>query len=285
MKNIITLLIIVIVLISCDSPLDFDPISKETAEQVVVNATIETGSVPGVHLSLSRSVLKNTPYANIENATITIGNNGTDQLLLYQGNGVYQGTEPIVSNTSYDLHISVNGFDLISAREIAPAQIDFLDLEVIENAIYTDNGSVSLLELTIQDDPLTENYYELIIYQMKGDSINFMPMHISDIHITNVSAGSILSQEDESVYQLLLTDELFNGQEFSLETQFYKFDENAPVVIHLKSLSENYYDYLFNKHLTTKNNLDPLSEPISTYSNIENGIGIFAGYSYVEAVR
>jgi hypothetical protein len=52
-------------------------------------------------------------------------------------------------------------------------------------------------------------------------------------------------------------------------------------MVYLKSLEEDYYQYEKSKHLYYENGDgdDPFTEPVLIYSNVENGLGVFGGFS------
>ena len=82
---------------------------------------------------------------------------------------------------------------------------------------------------------------------------------------------------------VLFTDEDFDGQKATLT--FYSllsFDnesQQGKVVGELRTVSKDYYLYHTSLSRQIANKDRPFVEPISVYSNIENGLGIFSGYT------
>ena len=57
--------------------------------------------------------------------------------------------------------------------------------------------------------------------------------------------------------------------------------EHAGFTAYLQVLyiSETYYEYLKTARLHDETRENPFAEPLNVYGNVENGYGIFAGYS------
>ena len=115
--------------------------------------------------------------------------------------------------------------------------------------------------------------------------------------------------------ELLFKDVSFNGQQYELKT-YLRFEEgsiltaffnNAFVLEEnaydskgniirqpgdtagiftlyavLRTTTEEYYQYNFTSDLQASVESNPFAQPVQVYDNIENGLGIFAGYSQVE---
>ncbi|MCD6555944.1 MAG: DUF4249 family protein, partial [Bacteroidales bacterium] len=91
----------------------------------------------------------------------------------------------------------------------------------------------------------------------------------------------------------VFSDELFNGNAYTLKfiADFYNYksdeyvkeinDEQYPVIIVLKLLkvTEAVYNYIFSFNLNEQTRFDPFAQPVQVYSNVENGLGLFSGYT------
>ena len=83
-------------------------------------------------------------------------------------------------------------------------------------------------------------------------------------------------------------DKSFNGKDFRIKILIHqgnilhdrKQRGKGMITVYLNSLSKEFYKYAlsFSEQIETGDN--PFTEPVKVYSNIENGLGVFAGYSY-----
>ena len=82
---------------------------------------------------------------------------------------------------------------------------------------------------------------------------------------------------------MFLSDALFNGRDFEIKLKISKFSfyetDTVLLDVSLEHIAEPYYLYAVssNKYRRTSNN--PFTEPVSVYTNVENGLGIFTGYT------
>lgn len=60
----------------------------------------------------------------------------------------------------------------------------------------------------------------------------------------------------------------------------YVYEKGDSVIVTLVSLEKQYFDFLNTFKQATISAIDPFSQPINVESNINGGLGIFAGYSY-----
>ena len=159
------------------------------------------------------------------------------------------------------------------------------------------------------DPEETENYYELEAtvsylqneYYRDEDTSYFIgnrrfsstPSLKSNDPVVElyVSGKYIISDNSENDYysgqKILFSDQLINGQKYKLNISFVstylisndEYRDSVKVDFHLKSVTKDYFIYmqLLEKHLQVKD--DPLSEPSQAYSNINDGLGILAGFS------
>lgn len=80
---------------------------------------------------------------------------------------------------------------------------------------------------------------------------------------------------------ILLNDDDFNGQTKELLFEIYEYDISIDyptyIVLELLHLSEDYYNYYDAIEKQRNSQSDIFSEPAQSFTNIENGVGIFAG--------
>jgi hypothetical protein len=153
-------------------------------------------------------------------------------------------------------------------------------------------------ELTLTD-PTGENYYLLDLYAEE-----YFPIFYYDSILEAYDYDSIISYgrsynrryayaqnalfENQNWWgdHIIFDDQTFEGQNFELRLEVGDFygerDSNTPKTVYyvvLLNLSKEYFQFLKSLYIQQYNSGDPFSEPSPIYSNIENGYGVFAGYS------
>ncbi|PLX15832.1 MAG: hypothetical protein C0597_08440 [Marinilabiliales bacterium] len=177
--------------------------------------------------------------------------------------------------------------------------------EIIEN---TDTTFYKYrLDITFDDPADKKNYYFLTVSFIQSlDSISIDTLDMDEVWNKEDPFGELSfgwqnisyrlqdannytpRDQDQQMYGPmplngeLINDEKFNGQTktYSLNlwsSEVYPDDFHKYFVIELMHVSEEYYKYYsaISKQLSSQN--DVFSEPAQLYSNVENGIGIFAG--------
>lgn len=86
----------------------------------------------------------------------------------------------------------------------------------------------------------------------------------------------------------LFRDVLFEGQtrEFTLDVVLFAFNEQGEVddlVVTLATISDDYVRYQQTLALQLANEDNPFVEPVRIHTNVEGGLGVFAGYSTASA--
>jgi hypothetical protein len=199
---------------------------------------------------------------------------------------LYEGSSHKVEpGGQYRLEIAVKDQPLIYAATTVPFPVEILGLDTVTTSYDEYNNSPVIdIKLTFADPPDENNFYELYCSVLfKYDSINNPFPQYGSI---SLSLNGIF--ENLSIYNTNLvyfSDKLFNGetislkmQPFSRSTGFLDFLDSL-ICLNLISVSaekakycrsEDRYWYNYNVN-------NAFSEPVSMYSNIVNGAGIFAG--------
>lgn len=292
MKNLFPIILIlsVLTLSNCTKQIDFD--EQDIAPRIVVNSLFTNDSVWSAHISRSVGVLDNTSYTTIDDASVNIFDENTNLVttLTHQGNGLYTsptGVSPL-PNQSYTLEASASGYESVNATNFIPPAVPIYQLDTVTS---TNSNDETILEATItfQDPPNVSNYYMLEVLvkgtweSWEGDSIEFRePLEIScdDINVETVNRFNFGGFENTYLY-LMLKDQNFDGENYALTFSVINYAELKEMElfgeIRLVNTSEAYFNYLtsFNMYQRTINN--PFATPVQVYSNVNNGMGIFAG--------
>ena len=292
MKNLFPIILILsaLTLSNCTKEIDFD--EQDIAPRIVVNSLFTNDSVWSAHISRSVGVLDNTSYTTIDDASVNIFDENANlvTILTHQGNGLYTsptGVSPL-PNQAYTLEASATGYQGVNATNFIPPAVDIFQLDTVTS---TNSNDETILEATItfQDPPNVSNYYMLEVLvkgtweSWEGDSVEFRePLEIScdDINVETVNRFNFGGFENTYLY-LMLKDQNFDGENYSLTFSVINYAELKEMElfgeIRLVNTSEAYFNYLtsFNLYQRTINN--PFATPVQVFSNVNNGMGIFAG--------
>jgi hypothetical protein len=141
-------------------------------------------------------------------------------------------------------------------------------------------------EVSFKDLP-GNDFYEIFIHVLEE------PFHYWDINTVNLKMydPNYKDAVDGAWYNsggFLMDDRLFDGQTanltFKTET-FYGINELTgeitiyAIAVQIRHLTREYYEYLrsYATQVNTRN--DPYAQPINVPNNIQNGFGIFGGYT------
>jgi len=216
---------------------------------------------------------------------------------------------------SYKLEVSHPDFETATCETSLPTPIQILAFDTSTVMINQQWGNYETFQVKIKfiDTPAEKNYYRLVYSKFAGVSYNWSSSSKdsdSVIYLTNELRGTYINSEDKLLnpseedandflfgsagnYYNLFTDELIDGKEYELSfsvdlTENYyggsvqtkrKKGEFMRLTISLQSITREAYLYMKSAHANNYYESDFFSEPVQVYTNIKNGMGIFAGTS------
>lgn len=256
---------------ACETVVDVDlPPFKPS---LVANSLFNPDSAWTVSLFKSRSRLDTSPYPAVTNATVQIMNGG-DMVasLTHVGEGFYRAP---VDNTPqvgevYSLKASAPGFEEIQAFGFVPSPVSISSVDIDINR-YPYEFSVDF------SDPVgTKNYYQIMAFspnQPEGGRL--IPLWLESDDLIFQDLGGIDGR------RALFEDSFISGKSYSLKIRAYPLDSDPmrQIYVVLQSVSEAYFNYKKTADSQLNNGDNPFSTPVQVFNNIENGLGIFAGYS------
>lgn len=285
---------------SCEEPVDLDIVVQEP--QVVVNSNFTPGQPFELTLTKSKYVLSTEEATFINNAEVKIfdaQNRELEQLQLKNVQAPFYYSKKIQpqSGELYKVEINIPDHPTITAEDIVPTPItlDKIKLDTIE--VFGDaEDLVYKVEVNVYfDDPIgNQDYYHLSLFNQtiagdpseRTDGFNESDGSDSDIVLnaltpleSDVDNPAVTFHFDDG--GVLFSDEDFDGNKAHLK--FYSLlsikKNKGKVVGELKTVSRNYYLYHTSLSQQIANKDRPFVEPVTVYSNIENGLGIFSGYT------
>ena len=202
-----------------------------------------------------------------------------------------------VAGEIYTLKVSAPNFTPVEATGFIPSTDAQSDAFITTSESVTTNGFVNVdytLDLTIHDFPTVENFYHVNLYQF----INLLRVSAAgDTARTEIVIGPLpfnLKDNNQEVLPyidnrgVLIKDDNFDGGSgnFVFEGNFLynpNSEEVGDFVVELRNTSRDYYLYHSSlaRQVRVQSGFDAISGPVVLHNNIENGCGIFAGYSPV----
>ena len=295
----VVLVIGMVFVFSCEAPIDLD---LSQANQVVISSNFTPGVPFQVTVSKSKDILSTQPETFIKNASVKIiGAEGkTLEVLQLNDSAIpfYESSrlQPEIGKT-YRLEVNIPKNPTLLAEDIVPMAIPLKTIEVDTIEAFNSESSSMVYKIEVSvgfDDPLNvENYYHLSLYnheiiKTEGDGVpmdgftekeeeNLRPLSPLESYEDNPKV--IFHYDNGGV---LFTDKDFDGQAAKL--RFYSLldksqNQRGKIVGELRTVSEAYYLYHTSLSRQLANKDRPFAEPITVYDNIENGLGIFAGYA------
>lgn len=306
---------LLLILCSCtrDVELNLPPVPP----LLVLNATVTCDADVSACLSRSWFVLDTISGDGVTNGTIRVYVNeqfkGSMQLADEEKSKYPSGQYSLPGcrvqpGDRLRLEASAPGFDPIRSETVLPDSIPVISLDTV---CYVASDNLNLrsprmrIYVKFQDQPDKRNYYRLIVEKVteywKGDSVivtssmdgryDWLSLKYEDLVFRSLSTNPTLERLDGYTCRGTFTDDLFDGETYTLRSSFtpvqtsFKGDSVTSIVhydIRLMAISEGYYHYLtvirnFSISLGDAF-LDGLIEPSSTYTNVENGFGVVAGY-------
>ena len=158
----------------------------------------------------------------------------------------------------------------------------------VENYRFTNYRNLPsyLFQLKIEDNPQEDNFYLIevtYIIEIKDSLFTEKATHFS---LDANSDNELVTIDHTSLKQSYLRDVNFNGATYLTEigASSFTFNQLADIeqltaTISVKSISEEGYQNAKTVEEFEKSDSFSSPEPISIFSNIKNGFGIFAGFT------
>lgn len=270
-------LLVALSTVACEKYIEFDAEVKQP--KLVLNGLFNADSTWHVHVSHSLSVIDNESLGDVEDATVRIvdSNGNLVETLVHDEDGNYVGSTMPAINTNYMIEASAPNYTSVSATDHIPVQVNIISFDT--STVAGEFGEETI-RLTVKfTDPNEANFYQLRVRQIDtfsfgGGFYDYIYMRSTDPVFEN------LGENKGSSYGLF-RDPLFNGQTYEVTVLLdsWAFNSGYDVEILLINGSEAMYNYRLSYDRYINSNGDPFAQPVQVYSNVENGFGLFAGFS------
>lgn len=296
----------------CTTPVDLD-IPAGYEPRLVVDSRFTPDSVWAVRLSRSAPYADNASpesYAVTEAVAVVEGEDGFREELAHAGEGVFRSTADSrpVSGVRYALAADAPGLPPVRASSIVPPVVNaaLVGLEEAEPPAEFKAGAYAI-RLKLHDAPGSHRYsvvvdaLEPVCYRDEGILTESENPESATLYRGVVSFTSDFPSLSDSIFQVedasepfvalepfygeaYFSDDLFEGK--TLEIEIEATLENPSVLTpHFRILVRSWSDALW-RHVDSVERYDLDSgffadRPVTLYSNVEDGLGVFGGWSEV----
>lgn len=310
--------VLVWVCVGCETVVEIDPPAYSSELVATSHFSPDSAWSLLLHQSLPIGSREDASKEYVSGAAVRILNTtGIIDSLEYRGNGWYRsvlGHYPVVGNR-YTLLVDVAGESGLKATSIAPLPPAIIDSSIERLGPPVKINDYGLFRSTYRVrirflDPAGPNYYRLGIYEYRpNQDVGFVenvpdsvyrilkidtpdPRWYCTYQESYLGTAEIDTGDgDTDCYSAKITDRLFDGREYSwtgvLFVEFWGgtfegYPEPDEFMVLLSSLSEDYFEY--QRTLPYNVYVSEFDEPVRVYSNVEGGLGIFAGYTNTRVV-
>lgn len=285
---ILGLISILVFMTSCEKeiPIEIDGVE----EKVVLNSLFYADSIFSVTLTNSAKIAAGEYIHPIQNAIVQLFEDGQLlEVLPGNGSGRYESSHVSKVGSSYTIEVN-SSLGLASASSSIPRMINIISIDTLEIAsLVFDSWSgaetVYNSKITFVD-PSEDNYYLLRL--MSNDTAdhysNYIPLfyYETDYMVLGNSFGG--DTYINTYNYLRFTDEEFAATQktYSFGLRPNNYNSGNVYTLEIYSLHKDFYEFIRTMEVFEYVMYDFFSEPINVHSNVDGGLGIFAGASVIK---
>jgi hypothetical protein len=310
MKNLSSILIIIFFLISCQKETLIK--SKPIKAKIVLNCLFNNVTPWNIEISKTIPAYDTINQLKITNAiAVLFANDKFYDSLKIDIDSNYKSKKIPEIGINYNIKVYVPGFEIVEGIDKIPnnnlpnihANYDDKKIENIPPNISLYNLELHPLDINIKDNNLEKSYYKV-----SGKFYNKFFLEQDTVHYDkNFYKWEIICNNKQFSLSNEVTSFLFDNLNFINSEAFLKsysiqdsllYSENGlqsspdgikypkrnkweyEYYLDAELLSETAYKYNYSYQKQNLNSANPFSEYQAVYSNIKNGLGIFAGSRY-----
>lgn len=290
-KNaILALACLMFILEGCYEKVDWDFPPFES--KPVMNSILVAGNPARVHVSLS------VPYgANeskiVKDAEVKLYVDGIfAETLVYQEEGYYQSQLVAEVKKEYVCEVHVDNHSVVRGSTTIPKPVKILGIEHINIAGVDEEGlTFPAVKITFENNPDIFTCHEVILNTISR--YGQVGQRYSRAWISNFTDPVLLN---EGLPMTVFSNEIIENDSYTMTINYstgHRSSDGGPWVpifqplsVEFRTLSLSYYNYARQLHLYEYYSDEPFFSggvltPFTLYSNVENGYGIFTGFSSV----
>jgi hypothetical protein len=259
-----------------------------------VNSILVAGKSITINLSMAGK-LDSLPLPAIINAEIELFIDGKFfEDLKKSGEGNYMSSIVVEPLKTYTCKVIIPDEDTIVCNQTLPEPNPIIKIEHMNIAGRDQEGTTyPAVKLTFKNDLSVQRYYEVSIrffvkHHSWGDEEEYLESRF--VQIPTITDPVLLN---EGLSIMLFSNELIQDSSYTMILNYSTGQSSSsggsyrttlfPFVVELHSVTSDYYHYKKQYYLyeqgTWADGLTNTTAPSPLFSNIENGYGIFAGYS------
>ncbi|OFX45366.1 MAG: hypothetical protein A2046_06545 [Bacteroidetes bacterium GWA2_30_7] len=279
---------------SCRKVIDVELPSKEG--KIVINSFFNNNESLIINISKSLHILDNKESKLLDDAIVNIyENNVFKEKLTNINNGNYIANTFIPSfDKLYKVNVSYPDLKDAYSENMIPMPIKIISIDT--STVYTTNNNTGMnqnggnsypqyqLKIKFKDNESVKNFYSLNVFVKNQNSYikSSQNIQLNNYYPIYFTSTDLIIESMQNNATAFFSDDFINGKEYVIIINIDKYNfpnTNNEVLVVLNSVSEDYFLYSksYNLYQSVKGN--PFAEPVQVYNNIENGYGIFAGYS------
>jgi len=308
MKQIIIIFAIILSVSSCKMKKKIDIDIDDTERHIVVNGIITKDSLITVRISKSQGILDDKKIEYLTSAKVKLYKNDIFvEEIQHTDTGFYKSTVYPQIGVTYEINVDYDPLkSVIAATSLfEPNNIIKTDTSMQREGAYIYNENDGYYEddedassynikfkIKIKDKTGTNDFYFLAL-SVLNPAYDYEPpfsfLGYSEIsQVFNTDDPVIKDNNQEFTlngnYGVAFNDEMFKNSEYtlSLSSSFYKNNyenEDTYIIVKLLTISQDIYRYIISHNLNEQVGGDPFAQPVQVYSNVENGLGLFSGYT------
>jgi len=268
---------------ACETVIKVD--LPEYTQKLVINGFFSPDETWQIRIGHSQSILDINELGVIDNAKVKIlyGEKEIELRYRYDLRAYINRLElPQVGN-DYTILVTAPGYPDVSSRNFIPRPSQIVSYDTTNYIENEDGYKQNLIELnfTLKDDPNEENYYHLAVYENYNGSDDYTNPKWFSTDNASIISENIGDVDDVSFSgeSAVFSDYLFRGKENNIKLKEIFKNPNAGLVISLTSITKEFFQYKKSFDRSSNDDEGPFSEPEPSFTNIENGLGIFAGFN------
>lgn len=176
---------------------------------------------------------------------------------------------PVEQGRKYFIRVAANNYKTVESSIVIPVSFEInLTFLKVENSSGNEENSIQYL-LKFMDMGGVPNYYGFSAWvNMYYEENGTMTAYRQNLYLEDFS--------------WVMSDQVFDGKEKTVTfSSYYYEEENNGDTIFVKVLQtdQNFYHFHYSLQSFQSSDGNPFAEPTPIYSNIQDGLGCFAGYT------
>lgn len=260
MKNIFILLLVTLIITSCEKTVDLK--YKSNQSKIIIEGNISNEPGPYfVKITKSNPLSDTGAYPSINNAVVTISDNaGNNETLINQGNGIYRTNSLTgVPGRVYTLAVNAES-QIYTAQSTMPQQVPFDSIKVEE---FTFGGELERNIIPVYRDPTG-----------KGNGYRFL------LSVNNNQINQHFVQQDE------VTDGLVNTLRLEIDDNLVTLKTGDILNLKMQCIDKKVALYYTTLMLMADSGPGGGTTPSNPPTNFSNGaLGIFSAHTVQQRTK